>query len=209
MFSRTAIAALAICSLAACSKDNNDASTTTVDSTSVASTPTPPPPPQMTDANILAAMTAADSMEIMMGTQTKAVATDAGLKSFAAMMVTDHGKHVKDVDATAKKDNITLAPMAGDTSAQHMQNMKTAMSAMTKGAATDSSIIAEFVNGHQAVIDQLNAADGAAQNADVKALIASTKPVVQKHLDAAKALQDKMTAAATKTTTTATTTAKQ
>ena len=192
MFSRTAIAALAIFSIAACAKDGDDTGDTSADTAQTA-LPTPPPSPVMTDANILAAMTAGDSMEIEMGTAMKTMATDAGLKQFGTMLVTDHSAHVQQVADVATKAAITPALAADDTTAQHTANMKTHMSSMTKGAATDSMFIAEAINGHQAKLDKLNAADAAAQNADVKALIAATRPVVQKHLDDAKALQDKMT----------------
>src|SRR3954469_443812 len=96
MFGRTAIAALAICSLAACSKDKDDASTTTTDSTTVASTPTPPPAPQMTDANMLASLAAGDSTDMALGNAMKTTATFPALKSLGSMLIADHTAHLKD-----------------------------------------------------------------------------------------------------------------
>lgn len=190
MFSRTAIAALALVTFAACAdKDGEDTSTTT-ETTTV--TEAPPPPPAMTDSNILAGMMAADSMELAMAEGIKSMASDAGLRQYGAMIMTDHTKHLKDIAALAEKDSIAPMVMMGDTTAQHTANMKAAMSGMAKGMSTDSMFVEEAIKGHEAVMDKLKDADGAAQNTDVKALIEATKAVVQKHIDDAKALKDKM-----------------
>jgi hypothetical protein len=191
-FGRTAIAALAICSLAACSKDNNDASTTTNDSTSVASTPTPPPPPQMTDANMLAALAAGDSTDMALGNTLKTTATFPALKSLGNMLVADHTAHLKDVEALAKKDSMTITPMAGDTSAQHRDNLKASWASLTKGTSADSALVETAINAHKAGIDRVDDFDGKTQNADIKALLASTKIAMQKHLDAAQKVKDSM-----------------
>lgn len=191
MFSRTAIAALALVTFAACADKDADTSATTTETTTEMAPP-PPAAPVMTDANILSALMSADSMEIELGKAIKAMGSDAGLKVYGATLVTAHGQHAKDVAALATKDSIMPSAMMGDTTMQHVSNMKSMMSSMTKGAATDSAFVAEAINGHQVALDQLNAAEGAAQNADVKAMVTATKPVVQAHLDAAKALQEKM-----------------
>lgn len=191
MFSRTAIAALALVTFAACADtDGEDTTMASTDTTAIA--PPPPAPPAMTDSNILAALIAADSMEMAMAAGIKSMGTDAGLKQYGAMIMADHSKHLKDIAALSAKDSIAPMVMMGDTSAQHMANMKTAMSGMTKGMSADSTFIEEAIKSHEGIMDQLNDADGVAQNTNVKALVAATKTVVQKHIDDAKALKDKM-----------------
>jgi putative membrane protein len=197
MFSRTAVAALALASLVACSKDN-DADTTASNDTSSVATQAPPPAPELTDANILAGLIAGDSMDIALGTAMKAQATNPGLKTLGSMLIADHTQHIKDVMAVATKDSVTPVLMAGDTSVQHRENIKTTWAALTKGASADSSFVQTAIDAHQAGLDRMDNYDGKAQNADVKALVEATKPVMQKHLDAAKALKDKMEDAAKK-----------
>lgn len=208
MFSRTAIAALALASLAACAKSDDAAMTTTTDSTTVTTAPAPPPPPAMTDANIVAGMMTADSMEVALGTAMKTMGADAGVKSMGAMMAADHGKHMKSLMAMAMKDSIAPMAMSDDTMSMHMMHMQDMMKTMKKGMSSDSAMVAEMIAGHEAVLANLDKAEGVAQNAMLKDMVTATKPVVQKHLDAAKALQDKMMKAMTtmtkKTTTTTT-----
>lgn len=197
MFSRTAIAALAICSLAACSKDNDDAATTTTtESTSV--TTEPAPPAQMTDANILAALAAGDSTDLALGNAMKATATHPGIKALGAMLIADHGAHLKEITLLAKKDSMTVALMDGDTSAQHRDNLKTAWAGLTKGMSADSALIETAIDAHKAGIDKVDDFDGKTENADIKGILASTKIAMKKHLDAAEALKDKMDKAAKK-----------
>jgi putative membrane protein len=197
MFSRTAIAALALASLVACGGDKDDAdATASTDSAAIA--PAPPPAPEMTDANILAALISGDSTDIALGNAMKAQGTNPGLKTLGAMLIADHTQHIKDVMAVVTKDSVTLTTMAGDTSAQHRENMKTTWSALTKGVSTDSSLVQNAIDAHQAGLDRMDDLDGKAQNPDVKALVEATKPVMQKHLDAAKALKDDLDKASKK-----------
>src|SRR5207237_869290 len=110
--------------------------------------------------------------------------TNPGLKSLGSMLVADHTAHLKQVEALAKKDSMTIQPMAGDTSAQHRDNMKAAWASLTKGTSADSSLVETAINAHKAGIDKVDNFDGKTQNADIKGLLAATKIAMQKHLDA-------------------------
>jgi predicted outer membrane protein len=57
--------------------------------------------------------------------------------------------------------------------------------------------IEQEVAAHKAVLDLANKAHDQAQNEQLKALIEKAKPVIQKHLDQAEALQDKLGEATT------------
>jgi predicted outer membrane protein len=60
------------------------------------------------------------------------------------------------------------------------------------GAAFDKAYVDAQVTGHQDALAFLQRAENSAQNADLKKLISSAIPDVQKHLDRAKSLQSKV-----------------
>jgi predicted outer membrane protein len=63
---------------------------------------------------------------------------------------------------------------------------------MPKGAAWDKYYIDHMVTGHEAVLATAQNAMSATQNAEVKDLLAKASPIVQQHLDKAKAIQSKL-----------------
>ena len=67
---------------------------------------------------------------------------------------------------------------------------------MAKGAAFDKAYIDHEVTYHQAVIQTAQTAAGAAQNADLKALIQKAAPNLQAHLEHAQKIQAKLGGAA-------------
>lgn len=60
------------------------------------------------------------------------------------------------------------------------------------GASFDKTYLDAQVAGHQNALAFLQRAQGSAQSADLKSMISSAIPEVQKHLDRAKALQSKV-----------------
>jgi putative membrane protein len=140
------------------------------------------------DANILALMGAADSMEIAMGNMAKTKAEHADIKKFAAMMVTEHTKMKKEGQTLAQKLNIAPAMPAGDMVSPDMTSAHSTMQSAS-GHAFDSLYIGSQVAMHQHVLDNLNNVNP--QNAELKAAIDKAKPHVQHHLDEAKRVQEK------------------
>ena len=51
------------------------------------------------------------------------------------------------------------------------------------------------VGAHQAVLSTLNTAEGAAQNAELKALLTKAKPTIEAHLKKAQDIQSKLQSA--------------
>ena len=90
--------------------------------------------------------------------------------------------------------NLTVTPdmPAGDTSATAASKWKDSLTAMARGAAWDKAYIDHEVTYHQAVLNTAQTALGAAQNADLKALIQKAAPNIQAHLDHAKQIQSKL-----------------
>jgi putative membrane protein len=198
-------------------KNNSDEKMETVPADSVRTTPTPGNAADtaarssmqsdsasmagssaMSDANILAVMGMADSMEVAEGKLVQGKAKSADVKKFGAMMVTDHSKMMSEGKALATKLNVVPAPPAGDNmKSEGDMAMQTLMS--VSGTTFDSAYVAMAVADHQKVLDKLNQMRGQAKSPDLVAAIDKAIPVVQHHLDGAKTLQGKMMKSTTST----------
>jgi putative membrane protein len=67
-----------------------------------------------------------------------------------------------------------------------------ALEAAPKGSQFDRTYIDQEIGIHKAVLDLAQKAHGQAQNADLKKLIEQAKPVIEKHLARAEAIQKKL-----------------
>lgn len=143
-------------------------------------------PSQYSDANILAKEIAGDSSEVAIATMAKDKATRADVKSYAALLVSDHGKGLTEARATAKKVNITPETPQGDSTAQATAHVMQRLQGLAKGAAFDTAFVNHEVEDHQQDIKDAHAMSGAAKNAEVKSLVDKSIPELQKHLDRAQ-----------------------
>lgn len=199
--SRWSMAVTAI-ALAACSSSEKSTTDTTTmstppataamadtahhDSTAAAGT--------MSDANIMAQEIGGDSAEVVVATYVRSHASDAGVKSYAAQLVSDHSKGEKEAKALASKLSITPQPAPDDTTAQATEHVMSRFASL-KGHDLDTAFVAHEVEDHQTDIADAHKASAAAQNAEVKSLVDKSIPELQKHLDRAQALQKKLSGA--------------
>jgi len=102
-----------------------------------------------------------------------------------------HGLRVKG-QQLAKKLGVTPAAPSGDQSEAQAKQEMDALTATAKGKAWDKAYIDYEVTYHEQVLQTATSALGAAQNAELKALIQGAAPVIQKHLDMAKKIQAKL-----------------
>ena len=109
------------------------------------------------------------------------------IKSFANMMVTDHGKANDELMGIAKTKNITL-PAALD--ADHQKKMDDL--SKKSGKDFDKAYVDAMVDGHKKTLDLMNNEAKNGADADLKAFAAKTAPTVQMHLDAINKIQDSM-----------------
>ena len=192
----------AITLLGACKKSDSAADTTMAagdtsmsagagSSTSM-NAPAVAPAPALTDAGIFAMLAAANRGEIDAGKMAESKATNASVKSFAHDMVIAHTAMLNSGNALAKRLNITPDAAAADSIMAMNQSTAATLTAAAKGAAFDSAYINSQAAGHQYVLDKIKQAEGAAQNADLKAMLTSAEPKVQNHLDRIKDIQGKM-----------------
>ena len=194
---RTPVAlACAAALVAACSKADKPADSAKVaDSTAMAAPATPaaaPAAPALTDANIVAILDGANVADSSAGSVAAAKGTSAEVKSFGRDMMRDHHALRAAGQSLAKKLNVSPEMPAGDNSAASAAAWHDSLTAMPKSAAWDKAYIDHEVTYHEAVLNTAQTALGAAQNAELKALIQKAAPNIQAHLEHAKQIQSKM-----------------
>src|SRR5262249_44800274 len=108
----------------------------------------------------------------------------------------DHHTLRKQGQDLVKKLNITPALPAGDTSQVAGQHWAENLKAIPKGAAFDTAYVNHEVAYHQAVLSTAQAAQTAAQNQELKDLIAKAIPVIQAHLTKVQDIQTKLSSPA-------------
>jgi putative membrane protein len=155
---------------------------------SAVSGPAPADPSTFSDANILAKEIAGDSAEVVLAGMAKTMATDPGVKSYAAQLVSDHSKGLKETVALATKLSISPEVPAGDTTSLSTSHMKSRLEGLTKGSAFDTVFVNHEVEDHKDDIKDAKAMLGAAKDPKVKALIEKSIPELQQHLDRAQKL---------------------
>jgi len=192
-----------LASATACSKTQNASDTAAAkpDTTTAAmATPiTPTAAAPLNDANIAALLDEANAGDSTAGSVAASKATAASVKSFGRRMEREHHLLRKAGEDLVKKLNVTPTPPSGDTLASSSSKWVDSLNAMPKGSAWDQAYIDHEVGAHQAVMQLLQAADSAAQNADLKKLIEKAQPTIKSHLDMAQSIQSKLTGIASNT----------
>jgi putative membrane protein len=157
-----------------------------------ASTSVSPGPADLSDANIVALLDHANAADSTAGALAATKATNPQVKQFAKLMMAEHHALRKQGADLAKRLNVTPEPPASDPVTPLAQQETQALQSAPKGAEFDKTYIDQEVAAHQAVLDLAEKAHDQADNAELKALIEKAKPVIEKHLDQAKQLQQKL-----------------
>jgi putative membrane protein len=125
--------------------------------------------------------------EVALGKLALTKTTNAAIKDFANMMVTDHGKANAELMAIAKTKNITL-PAEPDSA--HLKKADD-LSKLSE-ADFDKQYVSAMIDGHKKTLDLMNKEAKDGTDADLKAFAAKTAPTVQMHLDAINKIKDNM-----------------
>jgi putative membrane protein len=142
------------------------------------------------DAQIAAIVVTANQVDIDAGKLAAATSTNAEVKKFGELMVTDHTAVNKAaVDLVTKlgvtpQDNATAQSLetGGEQNVAHLKTLS--------GAAFDRDYVAHEVAYHQAVLDAVDKVlIPNATNAELKALLVKVRPAFVAHLEHAKELQ--------------------
>jgi len=127
-------------------------------------------------------------MEVALGKMAATQASNAEVKDFGQMMVTDHTKANAEMKALAATKNVTLPDVIGEEQQKHIDKLS-----KLKGAEFDREYMSLMVDDHEEDIDHFKkAANDNDYDADVKALASKTVPVLEKHLQHAKGVNDKV-----------------
>lgn len=113
--------------------------------------------------------------------------TDAQIKDFANMMVSDHGKANEELAAIAKMKNITLPGALDEDHQKKMTELN-----QKSGRDFDKAYVDAMVDGHKSTLTlmQDEAKDG--KDADLKSFAGKIAPTVQSHLDLINKIHDSM-----------------
>jgi putative membrane protein len=193
----TTLAALAVvlgCKPATPDADPSTGAAVSAADTSAAPAPAPAPAPAagLSDANIVALLDEANKADSAAGAFARTKATDADVKAFAQLMITEHHLLRAKGQELAKKLNITPALPADDAVRPAAQAEMESLRSASKGSAFDRTYIDHEVAMHKAVLDLAGQAHGATQNAELKALIQTAKPYIERHLERAESIQKKI-----------------
>ena len=161
-------------------------------------TTTSPKPAEkpLTDAEIVAVTSTANNGEIDMANLATKTATNADVKNFAAMMITQHRDMETKGKALAAKAKIT--PADNDASTALKSDVQSTITSLKtqKGKDFDKAYMESQVKAHR---DVLNLFDNKllpnAQNGDLRTLLTDGRSHVAAHLAKAEEIQRKLDAA--------------
>ena len=139
-------------------------------------------------------------MEVALGNMAAKQAQNAEVKAFAKMMVEHHTKGNEEMKAQAAAKNVTLPERVGNDHQKHIDKL-----ADLRGAEFDREYMNIMVEAHEDDVEDFK--EGSQENeydAETKALITKTLPMLEQHLQQAKQLRDKVSGNNTSTSTTTT-----
>ena len=149
-----------------------------------------PMPATLTDAQIAHIAITANSLDSAAGEFAKANAKNAEVKEFAQAMTKEHGEVNKKANALATKLALVPEDNEGSRALQADADQSRTTLIGKSGADFDRAYIDHEVQVHQSVLDQLDQKlIPGTQNAELKSLLQSVRPMIAGHLDRAKRIQ--------------------
>jgi predicted outer membrane protein len=148
-------------------------------------------PGQLSDANIVALLDEANMADSAAGAYALTKATKADVKAFAKLMMGEHHALRAQGQRLAQQLQVTPEMPTNDPVKPLAMSEMTLLTSSSK-QEFDSVYIAQEVDVHKAVLDLAGKAHDAAQSAELKKLIEQARPVIEKHLASAQAIQKKL-----------------
>jgi putative membrane protein len=150
----------------------------------------------LSDPNIVALLDEANMADSAAGALALEKATNPEVKAFAKLMMGEHHALRVQGQGLAKQLNVTPEPPANDPVKVAAEREMSVLRSTPKGPQFDRTYIEQEVAIHQAVLDLAEKAHEATETEQLKALIEKAKPIIEKHLEQARQLQDKLGKAA-------------
>jgi putative membrane protein len=145
---------------------------------------------EITDADIASIVVTANQVDVDAGAFVASKTSNAAVRSFAELMVTDH--NAVNRAATELVTRLKVTPQHNSTSQSLKAGGETNLAALKRldGTALDKAYVDHEVAYHQQVIDALDRLlIPGATNAELKSLLVKVRPAFVAHLEHAKALQ--------------------
>ena len=139
----------------------------------------------MTDQQFVDFAAQTDMVEANLGQLAQNVAASQQVKDYGKMLATDHTQDYQNLQSVAQQINLNV-PGAIDA-----KNNKTVIGPFhaLQGAAFDHRFVPAMISGHTKAIEIYKKEAADAQNAALKTYAQNALPVLEKHLDDAKALE--------------------
>ncbi|MCY7352020.1 MAG: DUF4142 domain-containing protein [Cytophagaceae bacterium] len=135
------------------------------------------------------AVTAASGgmLEVELGQMAQQKSQNQRVKTFAAMMVTDHTKANEELKSLAAAKNVTLPTTMGEDHQKHIDDLS-----KLSGAEFDKEYVDLMVEDHEKDVKLFSEAADEAKDAEMKAFAAKILPTLQQHLTEIKGIKDSM-----------------
>lgn len=137
------------------------------------------------DQNFMQKAATGGMAEVSLGQQVSPVAKNADAKSFADKMVTDHSKANDELKQLTATKGVTLPT---DTDQEHKDAAQKVMSAKN----VDKAYMDEMVKDHDKDVKEFEDESKSAKDADLRAWIDKTLPVLKEHQKMAHDIKSKM-----------------
>ena len=142
-----------------------------------------------TDVSFIKHAAADDMAEVKLGELGAKKAERPEVKTYAAMIVTDHTKSNADLAKLAAAKGVELSAVIEPDKATVFQKLE-----QSSGAEFDSKFLAEMVSDHKMCVSNFEKASNEATDSDVKAFASGLLPTLKAHLEKANELVKSMDA---------------
>jgi putative membrane protein len=136
------------------------------------------------DAAFLVDAASGGQTEVILGQLAQTNASGAGVKSFGAMMVRDHGKGGDELKSLAMAKQVTLSDTISNPQRKIVDGLR-----KKHGTDFDKAYIDAMVKDHKEDIEDFEKAAKNANDPDVRAFANMHLPMLREHLDSAQKLQ--------------------
>lgn len=146
----------------------------------------------LTDPEIISLTQAADEGEIATSKVAVTKATNADVRRYAQRMITEHTRMIAQRNGQLKATGAAPAAGAKDSSTAMVERMLAALNQTPRGAAFDTAYVNGQALAHANTLAMVQKAQAAAQDPALKQMLTAAAPVIQQHLDEARALQGRL-----------------
>lgn len=185
---RAALAVCTVLALGACSSEGEKGVQAGAESLIAAN----PAMSGLSDPNIIAAMDAINAADSATGSVAASKGTDAQVREYGQMMVTEHHAMRVEGRELATRLAITPEPPANDASEASLKAVMSSLEQTARGEGFDRTYIASAIRMHEDALGAARNAERSTTNADVRALVQKAIPAIERHLNRAREIQQRI-----------------